>query len=108
MLASAVQAAEPLERLAGLAVGEAFVIDGFPMGAERLGPVRFERIDLYAPGAVVRVHDGAASRVLDRSHRVFLSGRGDGVRVALAGHAGAEWSGVLLGPDGLEEVRGYA
>lgn len=78
ILVCAVQAEEPVDRLAGLATGEALVVDGFPMGAEPLGSVRFERIDLYAPGAAVRVLMDGESRVLDRSHRVFLSGRGDG------------------------------
>ena len=98
--------------LAALEVGERFSVPAVPLGGQRLGTVRFERIALRGPGARVRVVEAGVERVLDRSGRVILMGRpvdGSDVRVGLlVDPEGRQATGAVYGPAGLEMLRGYA
>jgi hypothetical protein len=105
-------ASEFAARVEALAPGEAIELESMPIGAERLASVRFERIELYAPQAGVRVLSERGSETLDRSNRIFLLGRAPAqpeVRVALAGTRGQadSWRGGVYSPSGFEELRVY-
>ena len=90
--ASAVLDRAKLDQLNNLRVGANMVIDRFPDGYGGQSSVRFERIDVYAPGARVVVVDAAGEHELPRSRRIELIGRsasGD-VRVSLGFDPGVE------------------
>jgi len=95
--ASAVLDRAKLDQLNHLRVGASMVIDRFPDGYGGQSSVRFERIDVYAPGARVIVVDATGEHEVPRSPRVELIGRsasGD-VRVSLGFDPGvANLSGV--------------
>lgn len=79
-------------RLAGAAVGSQFVLDGVPDGYGGHAALRFERVEVYAPGArVVRV-DAAGEHELPRSRRVHWIGMdaAGSVRASLSFDAGFE------------------
>ena len=98
-----------LDRLEKLPVGASFVINAFPDGSGAQTSLRFERIDVYAPGARVVVVDASGEHELPRSPRVELIGKnaaGD-VRVALAFDPGVRnVSGVGTAPSGTFAVTG--
>jgi len=99
-------------RVESMALGESVELKSMPIGGERLGTVQFERIDLYASGADVRVLSAQGSDTLDRRDRIFLIGRVPSqpeVRVALAGTRGQadSWRGGVYSPAGFEELRVY-
>lgn len=105
-------ATEPgLEALAGLAVGQSLELPGIPVGDERLGTVRFERIELYAPGARAWRSDISGVTALAEPERIFMMGRrldGQPGRIVLAvGVDGRDWSGAVFGSTGLEVLRAY-
>jgi metallopeptidase family M12-like protein len=74
-----------LDRIDKLAVGANFTIDRFPDGFGGESSVRFERIDVYAPGARIFVVDDAGQREVPRSKRVeWIGSNADGsVRVSI-------------------------
>ncbi len=98
--------------LATTAVGESIELASMPIGQGRLADVRFERVELYAPGAEVRVVENGQPRQLSRSDRVFLIGRtvsDASARVVLLGQAGdpSSWRGGVYSSAGFEEIRSY-
>ncbi len=97
--------------LEALAVGESLRLASMPLGADRRGPVRLERIDLYAPTARVLVEEDGVRRLFQPGARVFLAGQAeDGsahlVLWQLDDEAG--WGGAVTGRTGLETLRAYA
>ncbi|MEN1727194.1 MAG: M12 family metallo-peptidase [Pseudomonadota bacterium] len=104
--------AHAFEALARLQVGERMEVADFPIGQARSGSVVFERIELYAEGAVVRIHRADGVSTLSRSDRIFLVGRteqDDRVSVVLLGEINdpISWSGGVYSPAGFEEIRVY-
>jgi hypothetical protein len=90
--ASAVLDRAKLDQLNHLRVGASMVIDRFPDGYGGQSSVRFERFDVYAPGARVIVVDATGEHEVPRSARVELIGRsasGD-VRVSLGFDPGVQ------------------
>lgn len=75
-----------LSRLATLKVGEAVEVGAFPVGVGRVAKLRFERIDIYAPGARIVEITATGERELPRIPRIDLIGTSaDGsARVALS------------------------
>ena len=63
-----------LEQLATLSPGRQMVIDGFPDGNGGSATLRFERIEVYAPGARVIAIDAKGEHELPRSARIHLIG----------------------------------
>ena len=98
-----------LDRLDHLPVGASLVVDAFPDGSGAQTSLRFERIDVYAPGARVVVVDASGEHELTRSPRIELMGKnpaGD-VRVSLAFDPGVRnVSGVGTAPSGTFVVTG--
>lgn len=93
-----------------LDVGESFTVAQFPLGGDRLGAVRFERIAHYAPGAQVWVVDETGRHALDRSAQRFLVGHSvsGAARLALMHDAeSGRWLGSVYGEGGLQTLRGY-
>jgi hypothetical protein len=75
-----------LAQLGTLPAGTAMVVGGFPDGLGGSANLRFERINVYAPGARVIAVDAAGEHDLPRSARIHLIGvsaSGD-VRASLA------------------------
>lgn len=92
-----------LVRLAALPSGHSLVITGFPAGSSHSAAIRFERAEIYAPGAHLYVIGPAGRQEVPRSNLVFLRGYSDdgSVRVALAlASDGSFDSGSGEGPDG--------
>ncbi|MGH8172935.1 MAG: hypothetical protein ACREPX_07290, partial [Rhodanobacteraceae bacterium] len=78
--------AATLDRLGKLEVGASLTIDRFPDGFGGQSSLRFERIDVYAPGARIVVVDENGEHEIARSKRIQLIGSsssGD-VRAALS------------------------
>ena len=100
-----------LKSLAELDVGQSLQLSGIPVGAERLATVRFERIELYAPGAQIWRLDQSGRTPVQKTDRIWLMGYpvdDRSGRIALAANTdGSKWSGAVYGPDGLEVVRAY-
>jgi hypothetical protein len=114
--ASASAAASPamldqvqITRLNDLRVGASVVIDGFPDASGGQSSLRFERIDVYGPGARVIVVDNSGEHEVPRSNRVELIGAnaaGD-VRVSLSFDPGlTNLSGVGTASTGTFVVSG--
>ena len=92
-----------LERMDKLAVGASLTLDRFPDGFGGESSIRFERIDVYAPGARLYVVDSAGRHEIPRSKRVEWIGANaaGSVRVSLAFNPGvANLSGVGTSPAG--------
>jgi hypothetical protein len=86
-----------LDRLNALPVGASISIDHFPDGFGGESSLRFERVEVYAPGARVVVVDESGERTIPRSPRVELIGRtaGGDVRARLSFDPGVQhFSGV--------------
>lgn len=100
---------DTLAAIGRLGVGESVTIDRFPDGAGGAQTLRFERIDVYAPGArVVRV-DKSGEHELPRSRRIELIGASaDGrVRTSLSlDPDGANPAGVGASPAGPFTIVG--
>jgi hypothetical protein len=98
-----------LDRLEGLAVGASLTIDRFPDGFGGQSSLRFERIEVYAPGARLVLVDDSGEHELSRSKRVELIGSstsGD-VRASLAFDPGLEnVSGVGTSSSGTYVIAG--
>ncbi len=77
---------DELDRLVRTPVGATIDLAAFPAGPGVLAPIRFERIDIYAPGARIVEMTANGERELARSRHVQLVGTaGDGVtRIALS------------------------
>ena len=98
-----------LDRLEGLAVGASLTIDRFPDGFGGQSSLRFERIEIYAPGARIVVVDESGEHELSRSKRVALIGSNTGgdVRASLAFDPGLEnVSGVGTSSSGTYVIAG--
>ncbi len=92
-----------MARLAALPSGHSLVITGFPAGPSHSAAIRFERAEIYAPGAHLYVIGPAGRQEVPRSNLVFLRGYSDdgSVRVALAlASDGSFDSGSGEGPEG--------
>ena len=92
-----------LDRIDKLAVGASLTIDRFPDGFGGESSIRFERVDVYAPGARLYVIDAAGQHEIPRSKRVqWIGANADGrVRVSLAFDPGvANVKGVGTSPAG--------
>lgn len=92
-----------LVRLAALPSGHSLVITGFPAGPSHSAAIRFERVEIYAPGARLYVIGPAGRQEVPRSNLVFLRGYSDdgSVRIALAlASDGSFDSGSGEGPEG--------
>jgi len=98
-----------IDRLNNLRVGASIVIDGFPDASGGQSSLRFERIDVYGPGARIIVVDKSGEHEVPRSHRVELIGAnaaGD-LRVSLSFDPGvANLSGVGATSSGTFVVSG--
>ncbi len=94
--------------LSGLATGAHVDVAGFPTGPDSNGAVRFERIDIHAPGARIVEIGPRGERELPRSTRIHLLGRGaDGVRMVISFAPGfGELVGSGSGPGGSFVLRG--
>ena len=98
-----------LDRLNSLAIGASVVIDAFPDGAGGQSSLRFERFDVYAPGARVVVVDASGEHELPRSPRIELIGAdaAGNVRASLSFDPGVEnLSGVGTTSAGTFVVSG--
>lgn len=82
--------------LAASAVGSALVLDGVPDGYGGHANLRFERIEIYAPGARVIGVDAAGEHELPRSRRIHWIGT----------DASGQVRGVLAFDPGFERVGG--
>lgn len=106
----AVEAFEPgaeiVAELTGSAVGERLEVAAFPAAPGERAAVTLERVDLYAPGARIRIVAGGEEHIGERSPRLQFLGRGqDGLRVGLTTDpAGGGWRGVVISPAGLFEI----
>ena len=92
-----------LMRLAALPAGQSLVVTGFPAGSGHSATVRFERVQIYAPGAHLFVIGTAGKQEVPRSSLIFLRGYSDdgSVRVALSLNPDGSFdSGNGEGPDG--------
>ena len=95
-------------RLAALPPEHALIMTGFPVGPSRSATVRFERVEIYAPGTHLYVIGSAGKQEIPRSNLIFLRGYSDdgSVRVALAlDPDGTFDSGSGEGPDGSFVLR---
>lgn len=63
-----------LDQLSSLQPGSSIVLDGFPDGRGSATSVRFERVEIYAPGARVMVVDASGEHEVPRSQRIHLLG----------------------------------
>jgi hypothetical protein len=98
-----------LDQLNNLRVGASAVIDRFPDGAGGQSSLRFERFDVYAPGARVVVVDASGEHELPRSPRIELIGAdaAGNVRASLSFDPGVEnLSGVGTTSAGTFVVSG--
>jgi hypothetical protein len=98
-----------LDRLNSLAIGASLAIDAFPDGAGGESSLRFERIEVYAPGARVTVVDASGEHELPRSPRIELIGAdaAGNVRASLSFDPGVEnLSGVGTTSAGTFVVSG--
>ena len=94
---------DTLAKLTALTEDHALVVTAFPAGPERLTTVRFERTDVYAPGAHIYVIGAAGKTEVPHSNLIFLRGYSDddSVRVTLALNPDGSFdSGSGDGPDG--------
>jgi hypothetical protein len=100
--------APTLDVLSGLAPGAHADVAGFPTGPDSNDAVRFERVDIYAPGARIIEIGLRGERELPRSTRIHLLGRGaDGVRMVVSFAPGfGELVGTGSGPQGSFVLRG--
>lgn len=92
-----------LARLAALPSGHALIVTGFPAGLSHSATIRFERVEIYAPGTHLYVIGAAGKQEVPRSNLIFLRGYSDdgSVRVALAlASDGSFDSGSGEGPEG--------
>lgn len=97
-----------LDRLAALRSGGELVMPAFPVGPGVLAPIRFERIEVYAPTAKIIEVGVHGERELPRSRRVELIGSGtdSDVRLGLSfGPAFTKMRGSGSGPSGLFAIR---
>lgn len=78
-----------LGRLAALAPGQSLVVNDFPAGGAATATLRFKRVQVYAPGAVIYAVGADGRHEVPRSTLVFLRGYSPdrSIRVALALHA---------------------
>ena len=100
-----------LMRLAALPAGQSLVVTGFPAGSGHSATVRFERVQVYAPGAHLYVIGASGRQEIPRSPLVFLRGYSDdgNTRVALAFNPdGSFVSGSGDGPEGSFVLRSRA
>ncbi|MDE2085037.1 MAG: hypothetical protein KGI64_09270 [Xanthomonadaceae bacterium] len=92
-----------LARLAALPPAHALIVTGFPAGPSHSATVRFERAEIYAPGAHLYVIGANDKQEVPRSNLIFLRGYSDdgSVRVALSLNPDGSFnSGSGDGPDG--------
>jgi hypothetical protein len=96
-----------LSALAALPEGGHIDIAGFPTGPASNGTVRFERLDIYAPGARIVEIGTRGEREVPRSPRIHLLGKaGGGVRIAVSFAPGfGELAGSGSGPQGNFALR---
>jgi hypothetical protein len=95
--------AATLKRLATLPQSERLTLDAFPAGPNRLEPIRFSRVSIYAKGAHVYAETANGRIDLPRSDRIYLRGYSDdgSTRVALALNPDASFAhGSGSGPEG--------
>jgi hypothetical protein len=94
---------DTLARLAALPSGHFLVITGFPAGPNRSATIRFERVEIYAPGTHLYAIGAAGRQEVPRSNLIFLRGYSDdgNARVALSLNPDGSFdSGSGEGPDG--------
>lgn len=98
-----------LAQLAALPAGHSLIVIGFPAGPSHSATVRFERVEIYAPGAHLYVIGSAGKQEIPRSNLIFLRGySNDGsVRIALSLNPDGSFdSGSGEGPDGSFVLSG--
>ena len=92
-----------LTRLVTLPPGHSLIVTGFPAGPSHGATVRFERMEIYAPGTHLYVIGAAGKQEVPRSNLIFLRGYSDdgSVRIALSFNPDGSFdSGSGEGPDG--------
>ncbi|MDE2258158.1 MAG: hypothetical protein KGK05_10390, partial [Xanthomonadaceae bacterium] len=100
-----------IARLAALPPAHALIVTGFPAGPSHSATVRFERAEIYAPGAHLYVIGANGKQEVPRSNLIFLRGYSDdgSARVALAFNPdGSFVSGSGDGPEGSFVLRSRA
>jgi hypothetical protein len=100
-----------LGQLSKLTQGEKFAVDAFPVGATRVAPVRFERVEIYSSDAHLYQMTVNGPREVPRSARIFLRGYSDdrSARVAMSLNPDASFAeGNGSGPDGTFVLRARA
>jgi hypothetical protein len=98
-----------LTKLATLRAGHSLVITGFPAGPTRIATLRFERVEVYAPGAHIYAIGTGGKQELPKSRLIFLRAYSDdgSVRVALTFNPDGSFSdGSGEGPEGSFELSG--
>lgn len=101
--------APTLATLAALPKNAHVDVAAFPTGPDSSGAVRFERLDVYAPGARVVEIGPHGEREVPRSTRIHLFGASADGDVHLVLSFDADWqrvSGSGVGPAGGFELRG--
>lgn len=109
--ASATFSQATLARLVALPSGHSLIITGFPAGPSHTATIRFERVEIYAPGTHLYLIGANGKQEVARSSLIFLRGYSDdgSVRVALSLNPDGSFdSGSGEGPDGSFVLGGAA